>query len=135
MLNFLPNLAYFAAYFSLSIAAILVFKVVYSAFTPFDEFAEVKEKLNTAAGISIAGALIGFSVALSGAISNSINLLDFGLWAVVALCAQMLAYTIVRVLLLPKIVSRIQKGEVSAAIVLASVNIAVGLVNAACMTY
>lgn len=125
----------FASYFVLALLALILFKFIYSLITPHDEWKLIKEQANTAAAIGFGGAIIGFAVALSGVISNSVSLSDAVTWSLVALLAQCIAFALVRFLFMPKIVRRIEAGEVSAGIMLASVNIAVGLLNAACMTY
>lgn len=129
----LIGLTNFAIYFGIALVALLLFKVVYTLFTPYDDWALVKEQ-NNAAACALSGAIIGFSVALHGAISNSISLIDFGVWAVVALIAQLIAYLVVR-LFMPRITQRIKDGETPAGIVLGAVSIAIGLLNAASMTY
>lgn len=135
ILSSLVGLGAFAAYFASSIGLLLVFKFVYTFLTPHDEWELIKEKQNTSAGIALGGTIIGFAIALSGAASNSQDFIDFLIWAIVAMFAQLLAYCLVRFAFMPKIVSRIEKDEVSAAITLASFSIAFGLLNAACMSY
>ncbi len=123
----------FAMYFGLSLLALVAFKMVYTLITPYDDWQLVKEQ-NVAAAAALSGAIIGFSIALSSAASQSVSLLDFSVWAVVALLAQLIAFALVR-LFLPKIVQRIKEGEVPAGIVLGGVSIAIGLLNAGSMSY
>ncbi len=125
----------FALYFGLSVIFLIVFKYIYSALTPHDEWKLIKEDQNTAAAIGLGGAVIGFSIAVSGAASNSVSLVDFATWAAIALVAQSVAFTIVRFGFMPRIVERIEQNEVSAGIMLGATNVAVGLLNAACMSY
>jgi len=125
----------FASYFAVSILLLLAFKFVYALITPQDEWKLVKDEQNTAAAIGFMGAVIGFSLALASAASNSESLIDFVVWGVIALIAQTIAFAIVRFIFMPKIVQRINDNEVSAGIVLGGTSIAVGLLNAACMTY
>ncbi|MCZ2721453.1 DUF350 domain-containing protein [Marinomonas sp. 15G1-11] len=125
----------FSVYFGLALLFVIIFKVIYSFLTPHDEWKLIKEDKNTAAAIGFGGAIIGFSIALAGAASNSVSLLDFAIWGVVALIAQSLAFFVVRFIFMPKIVSRIIANEVSAGIMLAATSISVGLLNAACMAY
>lgn len=129
----LMGLVGFAIYFSVSLVLLIAFKFVYTMATPHDEFALIKEQ-NTSAAIALSGAIIGFCIALAGAASNSVSLVDFSVWAVVALIAQLTAIVVVR-LFMPMIVTRIKDGEVPAGIVLGAVSAGVGLLNAACMTY
>ncbi|WP_428242881.1 DUF350 domain-containing protein [Gynuella sp.] len=131
----LTGLANFALYFAIALALLLIFKVIYTAITPHDEWKLVKEEKNTAAATGLAGAIIGFALALGSAASNSVSLIDFVIWGVVALIAQLIAFAIVRFIFMPKIVERINHNEVSAGIMLAGMSVAVGLLNAACMTY
>ena len=131
----LTSLLHFGAYFGSSLVFLLVFKFAYTLITPHDEWKLIKEDKNTAAAIGLGGAVIGFAVALSGAASNSVSLLDFVTWGAIALIAQLLAFALVRFGFLPLIVERIKSNEISAGIMLGATSIAVGLLNAACMTY
>ena len=88
-----------------------------------------------AAAIGFGGAVVGFAIAISGAASNSISIVDFATWGLIALIAQTLAFLVVRFVFMPRIVERIEANENSAGIMLGATNIAVGLLNAACMTY
>jgi len=135
VLESLAGITGFAIYFGAALALLLAFKFIYAFITPHDEWALVKEEQNIAAAVGFIGAVIGFALALAGAVANSVSIIDFVVWAIVALVAQTLAFAIVRFVFMPKIVQRIQDNEVSAGIVLGGTSIAVGLLNAACMTY
>ncbi|MDN3681663.1 DUF350 domain-containing protein [Vibrio tapetis subsp. quintayensis] len=130
----LGGLVDFAIYFATSIGFLLLFKFVYTRFTPYDEWSLVKEN-NMAAAVALSGSFVGYSISISGAAANSVNIIDFVLWGLIAFIAQLIAFALVRFLFLPKIVQRIENNEVSAGIVLASVSVSVGMLNAACMTY
>ena len=95
----------------------------------------VKEEKNVAAAIGFGGAIVGFAIALASAATHSVAIVDFIIWAVVAIIAQSLAFALLRFTFMPKIAQRINENEVSAGVMLASMSIAVGLLNAACMTY
>lgn len=131
----IAGLGSFGLYFGLSVLFLFVFKIVYAFVTPHDEWKLVKEDKNTAAAIGFGGALIGFAIALSGAAANSVSIIDFAVWGVVAIIAQSLAFALLRFTFMPKIAERINNNEVSAGTMLAAMSIAVGLLNAACMTY
>jgi putative membrane protein len=131
----LSGLSSFALYFSVALVLLLMFKFIYVLITPHDEWKLVKEEQNSAAAIGFIGAVIGFALALASAASNSVSLIDFAVWGVIALIAQTIAFAIVRFLFMPRIVQRINDKELSAGIVLGGTSVAVGLLNAACMTY
>lgn len=131
----LQGLINFASYFFASIVLLIIFSRVYVAITPHDEWKLVKEEKNTAAASGLAGALIGFAMALGSVVSNSIHILDFVLWGVIALIAQLIAFALVRFVFMPELIQRIKDNELSAGIILGSTSIAVGALNAACLTY
>lgn len=131
----LLGLGNFSLYFAVALVLLLAFKFIYVLVTPHDEWKLVKDEQNTAAATGFVGAVIGFSIALGGAASNSESLIDFAVWGVVGLIAQTVAFAIVRFIFMPRIVERINDNELSAGIVLGGISIAVGILNAACMTY
>lgn len=133
--NLVTGVTHFGMYFGLALVFIVLFKALYALVTPQREWQLIKDEKNTTAAIGFGGAIVGFGLALSGAASNSASIVDFAIWAGVALVAQLLAFLVVRLFFMPKIVERIKNNEISAGIVLASTNIAVGLLNAACMSY
>lgn len=135
MTDLLNGLINFGLYFTISIILLLAFKFIYALVTPYDEWKLVKEHKNIAASVGFSGAIIGFSIALASAAANSISLIDFAIWGVIALVAQIIAFAILRFLFMPKLVERIQNDEVSAGIMLGGLSVSVGLLNAACMTY
>lgn len=135
MTAFMEGITAFTGYFGLSLAFLIVFKLIYMWTTPHDEWKLIKEEKNVSAAIALGGAIVGYAIAISGAASNSVGIIDYAMWGAVALAAQVSGFFIVRALMMPKIVQRIENDEVPAAVVLASVSIAVGLLNAACLTY
>jgi putative membrane protein len=63
-----------------------------------------------------------------------VSLLDMLLWAAVALVVQLAAFAGVR-LLVPNITRHVREGQVASGILLGAMAIALGLLNAASMTY
>lgn len=135
ILNSIAGLGHFAAYFAVSIVLLFIFKIVYAFVTPHDEWKLVKQEKNLAAAIGFGGAIIGFALALSSAVANSASLVDFIVWGVVAIIAQVVAFLLLRFTFMPRIAERIINNEISAGTILGAISVAVGLLNAACMTY
>lgn len=125
----------FGAYIGTSLISLLIFKYLVMAITPYNEWELIKEKRNTAAAIALGGSLIGYAIAINGVLKNAVNFYDFAIWAAVALVTQVIMIKIVRFIFMPKFVERIQNDETGAASIAASMYIAVGLLNAGCMTY
>ncbi len=134
ILGSLEGLQDFAMYFVAAVIAVGVFARVYSWITPHNEVALIKEN-NTAAATAFIGALAGFALPLYSALDNSVSLIDFGVWALVALIIQVGTFLLIKKMVYPKISERIEAGEMAAAVKIAGVSIVIGLVNAGSMTY
>jgi putative membrane protein len=124
----------FLMYFGAAVIALVVFSRVYSWITPYNEVELIKEN-NPAAATVFVGALIGFALPLYSALDNSVSLIDFSIWASMALFIQIITFMLVRKLVYPKLSERIEAGEIAAAIKVAGVAIVIGLINAGSMTY
>ena len=100
--------------------------------TPHKEL-ELIRAGNGAAAAALGGAVTGFAIALSTAISVSGGLLEAALWATVAMAAQLASVFALRIAI-PDLFQSISEGSWAPALMKASLAIAVGLINAACMT-
>jgi len=125
----------FSLYFLVSIALLVCFKFVYALVTPHDEWKLVKEDNNTAAAIAFSGAIVGFALALASAAEYSEGLLDYAVWGAVGLVAQLIAFALIRFIFIAKVSERIEGGEISTGTMVASLSIAIGLLNGACMSW
>lgn len=130
----LEGLPAFFMYFFAAVIALALFARLYSWVTPHDEVALIKEN-NAAAATAFVGALLGFALPLYSALANSMSLIDFAVWAVVALLIQVVTFMAVRKFVYPKLSERIEAGEIAAAIKIAGTAIVIGMVNAGSMTY
>jgi putative membrane protein len=113
-------------------AAVLVFVAIYVTITPHREFHLIRQG-NSAAAISLSGAILGYTIPLAKAVAQSESILDMLLWSVVALVAQLVAYGISR-LILPQLSAHVDEGKVASSIFMAAIAVAIGLLNSAAMT-
>ena len=111
----------------------VAFKVLYQWATPYHEAQLIREG-NTAAAIALGGALLGYVIPLASALSHTISLIEFCAWAALAGVIQIAAFTLVRIIVMKDVTARIERGEMAAGVYLASISLAVGMLNAACMT-
>ncbi|EJL30688.1 putative membrane protein [Caulobacter sp. AP07] len=111
----------------------VAFKVIYQWVTPYNEGKLIREG-NAAAALALGGALVGYVLPLASALSNTVSLIEFCAWAALAGVIQIAAFTLVRMTVMKDVTSRIEKGETAAGVYLMSISLAVGLLNAACMT-
>lgn len=132
-LSSLNGLPAFLAYFAVAIVLLLLFIRIYSWLTPQDELALIRAN-NVAAALAFGGALIGFALPLSSAITHAMSLLDCAVWGAVALVVQALTFVVLRVVI-KQLPQRIEQGEIATGSFVGATAIAVGLINAACMTY
>lgn len=120
------------AYFGMASVAVVVFVAIYVMVTPHHEFRLIRAG-NTAAAISLGGAILGYTIPLAKAVAQSESVGDMLLWSAVALVAQLLAYGITR-LILPQLSAHVAEGKAASGIFLAAIAIAIGMLNAAAMT-
>ncbi len=111
----------------------VIFKLIYQWVTPYDEAKLIREG-NVAAALALGGALVGYVLPLASALSNTVTLAEFCAWAALAGVLQIAAFTLVRLLAMKDVAARIERGEIAAGVYLLSISLAVGVLNAACMT-
>ncbi|WP_184717784.1 DUF350 domain-containing protein [Caulobacter sp.] len=111
----------------------IAFKYIYQWVTPYNE-KELIRQGNMTAAIALAGALIGYVLPLASALSHTFSLIEFSAWATLAGVIQIAVFAGVRFIALKDIKARVENNEVSIGVYMAGISIAVGLLNAACMT-
>ncbi len=113
-------------------AAVLVFVAIYVTMTPHREFRLIREG-NSAAAISLGGAILGYTIPLAKAVAQSESILDMLIWSGVALVAQLVAFGVSR-LILPQLSAHVDEGKTASSILMAAIAVAIGLLNSAAMT-
>jgi putative membrane protein len=133
LLESLSGLIGFCKYFGAAVGFVVIFCQVYCWITPYDELKLVREG-NVAPAISFGGALIGFILPLHSAITHSVGFIDMLIWAAVAMIVQLTVFGIVRIFF-RGLVREIENNHTAAATLLAFFSLAIGILNAASMTY
>jgi len=133
LLGYLTGLPLFAAYLGLGLLLLGAFVFIYIRITPYKEIALIRGG-NASAAASLGGAIIGFVLPVASSIENSVSLVDMLLWALISLVVQLLAFVIARAMV-PGISKNVEEGQLASGIFLGAIAIALGLLNAACMTY
>jgi putative membrane protein len=103
--------------------------VAYHLVTPHHEIALIKRG-NTAAAVSLGGALVGLAVPLAACLATSVGTIDIVVWGVVTLMLQLFAYRIAD-LVLRDLAKRIENDEIGPAVLLVAIKLAVAAINAA----
>ncbi|WBH17427.1 DUF350 domain-containing protein [Sphingomonas radiodurans] len=111
----------------------IAFKVIYQAATPYNERTLIRDG-NVAAAITLGAALLGYILPLASALEHTVSLVEFAVWALLAGVIQIVTFTVVQRIVMRDLGERIVRGELAAAIYMASISLGVGLLNAACMS-
>jgi putative membrane protein len=123
----------FLLYLAVALVLLAIFVAVYVRVTPYREIALIREG-NMAAAYSLSGAIIGFVIPLGAAIEHSVNIVDMAIWGLIAMLVQVVAFVVAKVLV-PSLPRDIPADRTAAGFFLGALSLAVGVLNAACMTY
>ena len=122
----------YVIYLALASVLILVFFVVYTRITPFDEVLLIRQG-NNAAALSLSGALLGFSLTVASCAIHTADYRQFVAWAIGALVVQVLAYAVTAQLLhISK--DHIESGNTAFGGLIGAISLSVGAINAACIS-
>lgn len=124
--GYLAYLGTSAALWGLALAA-------YMLATPYRELALIRAG-NVAAACSLAGAAIGLALPIASTVAHSVGFVDMAQWAGVAAATQVVVY-IAASLALPGLKAAIIDNGVAQGVFLGAASVAVGLLNAAALTY
>jgi putative membrane protein len=105
---------------------------IYTRVLPMREW-ELIRAGNTAAALTIGGALVGFALPLAESIRQSSDLVNMAGWAAVTVGVQLLGFGAVR-LWRRDAPAAIERGDMAEAVLLAAISVSLGLVNAACLS-
>jgi putative membrane protein len=125
----LQALLSFVTYLGTAAALLAAFVWLYEKLTPYREF-ELLRQNNTAAAITLGGAMLGFTFPMMSSIYFTQSLAEMVLWAVLTGAVQFTVFTVKR-----GWAKQIEQGQVAPAIFVASGSVAIGLLNAVCISH
>ncbi|MNR71790.1 hypothetical protein D3C71_24680 [compost metagenome] len=102
---------------------------LYEKFTPYREFALIREN-NIAAAITLGGAMLGFTFPLLSSIYFTQSIPEMAMWAAITGVVQFSVFTVKR-----RWAKLVEEGKVAPAIFVASSSVCIGLVNAVCISH
>lgn len=117
--------------FALTLALLMIGSSLYMIITPYRELPLIRAG-NAAAGVNFGGTIIALALPLAATLATSRAILDVLLWGIVAIVLQLVVFFIVSALL-RGMRGQIEAGNVAAATLLAAVQVAVAILNAAAM--
>ena len=125
MSGILPFVSYLATAFILLAAFIFIYVHV----TPYKEFALIGQG-NSAAAIALSGAVLGFTFPLVSSIYYTQSLLEMVIWSGITCLVQLLVFILIR-----RYAKHIEEGTIAPAIIVATLSISVGLLNAVSISH
>jgi putative membrane protein len=123
---------FYAAYLLSASLLLVVFVLAYTRITPYREV-ELIRAGKLAPAISLGGALLGFSLTLAASIQHNDSLPMFVIWALAAMVVQVLVYALLS-RAIAGMAAALEADNVAMGALMGSVSLAVGLVNAACLS-
>lgn len=133
MLEYLASVPNFLIYLATSGSLLIAFMAAYTIATPQQDLALIR-KGNVCASLVFSGTLLGFALPLASAVAHSVNLTDLVLWSFVACIVQGIVSVVLR-FVVHDLRVHVEADHASVGIMMASMKIAAGLLNAAAMTY
>lgn len=130
--SFLAGIPFLLSHFGVTALMLVIGVFIYMWITSHDERALIREG-NTAAAISLAGAILGLAIPLAFCMASSVNVYDIVIWGIVTLVIQLATFWIIDIWL-RDLSKRIEEGQVGTAILLVSVKLAVASINAAAVS-
>jgi putative membrane protein len=133
MLEYVATFPDFLVYLATSVILLVVFVAAYVLVTPQHELPLIRQG-NVSASVVFGGTLLGFALPLVSAVAHSVNITDLLLWGAIAGLVQCVASLLLR-LVIRDLRAHIEADRLSVAIAMASLKLAMGLLNAAAIVY
>jgi putative membrane protein len=128
----LPAILNYLLHLFTAVALVLVFFVVYTRVTPYDEVRLIRQG-NAAAALSLGGSLLGFSATIASSLVHTMDYYQFAGWAFGALIVQLLVYAIAtRLLHMSR--DQIEANNCAFGGLLGAISLSIGLINAGCIS-
>ena len=119
----------FLLHLGVTLAILALGVMIYMWVTPHHETRLVREG-NVAAATSFGAAVLGLALPLAICLARSVNVADIVIWGVVALVVQLATFFVMG-LFFRDLSSRIENGDMAAAVALGSTKLGVAAINAA----
>lgn len=130
--NCVPPILNYLLHLVLAAVLLIVFFVVYTRVTPFDEILLIRQG-NHAAALSLGGALLGFSATIASSLVHTADYQQFFAWAFGAMLVQVLVYGVAtRLLRMAK--DQIEADNSAFGGLLGAISLSIGAINAACIS-
>lgn len=124
----------FVQYFATCIALIAVSLWLYVKITPYDEISLVRAG-HLPVAVSFAGTILGLTIAMASAVVHSVGWMDMLTWSVISLAVQLGMWGICNWLLGKIYIHIVEEKCMADAIIFATANVAIGILQASCLVW
>jgi putative membrane protein len=128
----LDSLLNYLLYFVSTLVLLIVAVAIYVRVLPYDEMAQIRRG-NSAAAVALGGTMIGYAAVVWSATAHGSTLIETAIWSGVALVSQIVAFEIIH-LVFRDFKAEMEKGDLSYGIILGAFSMAVGIINAGCLS-
>lgn len=133
-MSYLATLPGFLTWFPLCALLLAGFAAIYIRVTPWAELRLIRSG-NLAAALSFSGAILGYSLVVASVMLHAVSRGDLVVWGIVGLVVQVAAFYVARLLLGEDLPRRMEEGQLSSGVMLASTSVSAGTLNAATMAF
>ncbi len=128
----MPDILNYLIHLLLAAVLLIAFFIIYTRVTPYNEVLLIRQG-NQAAALSLGGAILGFSATIASSLMHTANYQQFFAWAFGAMVVQLLAYLVTtRLLRMSK--DQIESNNTAFGGLLGAIALAIGAINAACIS-
>jgi putative membrane protein len=120
----LHSILAFLEYLGTAVVLLGAFVYIYARATPYEEFTLIAHD-NTAPAITLAGAVLGFTIPMASAIYYTKSIVEMLVWACITCAVQLIVLVVMR-----RQAKRIEEGHVSSAVMVATFSVSMGILNA-----
>jgi putative membrane protein len=117
------------AHAGVTLVTLFLGATLYALLTPYKEISQIRDG-NSAAAVAFAGVVIGLAIPLAASLAAWTSIKEIAIWGAATVIVQLFVFRIID-FLLTGLPSRIQEGEVSAAVLLVGAKLAAALILAA----
>ncbi|MFC0135235.1 hypothetical protein CR105_21005 [Massilia eurypsychrophila] len=128
----MPAILAYLLHLLTAVAMVLVFFVIYTRITPYDEVTLIRAG-NQAAAFSLGGTLLGFSITLASALWHTPDYYQFLVWGAGGMLVQVLVFAVAtRLLNMSK--DQIEANNKAFGGLLGAIALSIGVINAGCIS-
>jgi putative membrane protein len=127
------NFLWYLAYFVTDTIMLMLAGLVYVKVTPYDEIQLIRGG-NVAAACALAGATIGYATVVCTVTIHGSTIPQVVIWSIISLAVQIAAFELLQYAIRDDWKAKMERDDLAHGIILGAFSLAVGILNAGCLT-